>query len=153
MKSTKQSAGILLYRLNKKVPEFFLVHPGGPFWAKKDVGVWTIPKGEFEQDEDPLEAAKREFYEETGTFLSGNFVELTPVTQKAGKKIFAWAVEGEIDAATVQSNHFTTEWPPKSGAFKSFPEIDKADWFDAETAMEKINPAQAAFIKQLMNSL
>ena len=153
MKSTKQSAGILLYRLNARLPEFFLVHPGGPFWAKKDLGAWSIPKGEFEKDEDPLAAAKREFHEETGTLLSGNFLELTPVTQKAGKVIFAWAAQGDIDAAEVQSNSFKLEWPPKSGSFKSFPEVDKAEWFDAETAMKKINPAQISFITELMNKL
>ena len=153
MKSTKQSAGILLYRLNEKIPEFFLVHPGGPFWAKKDLGAWSIPKGEFENDEDPLAAAKREFHEETGTLLSGNFMELIPVTQKAGKLIMAWAVEGNIDPAKIHSNNFKMEWPPKSGSFKSFPEVDKAEWFKAETAMEKINPAQVSFINDVMNKL
>ena len=153
MKSTKQSAGILLYRVIDKVSEFFLVHPGGPFWAKKDSGVWTIPKGEFENDEDPLAAAKREFQEETGTLLSGDFLQLTPVTQKSGKVIFAWAVEGNIDPLKIKSNHFSMEWPPKSGSLKSFPEVDKGGWFNAETAMEKINPAQVSLIQEVMNKL
>ena len=153
MKSTKQSAGILLYRVIDKVPEFLLVHPGGPFWAKKDLGVWTIPKGEFENDEDPLAAAKREFQEETGTLLSGDFLQLTPVTQKSGKIIFAWAVEGNIDPLKIKSNHFSMEWPPKSGSLKSFPEVDKGGWFNEETAMEKINPAQVSLIQEVMNKL
>ena len=153
MKLVRKSAGILLYRLHKTEPEFFLVHPGGPFWAKKDLGTWSIPKGEFEVDEDLLGAAKREFKEETGTDLSGDFVELTPVLQKAGKQVYAWAVEGNIDASTIQSNTFKIEWPPKSGTWKSYPEVDKAGWFNATVAKEKINPAQVAFIEELMDKL
>ena len=153
MKSLKQSAGILLYRVSNKNLQFFLVHPGGPFWAKKDLGVWSIPKGEFNQGEDALAAAKREFEEETGTPLSGNFLELTPIVQKAGKKIFAWGVAGDIDASTIRSNEFLMEWPPRSGLSKAFPEVDKAEWFDAEIAMEKINPAQASLIIELMTKL
>ena len=110
----------------KKNVEFFLVHPGGPFWQKKDLGAWTIPKGEIHDDEDPLSAAQREFNEETGCSISGQFLELAPTRQKAGKTIYAWAVEGDLDPMTIQSNTFKLEWPPKSGKFKDFPEVDKA---------------------------
>jgi predicted NUDIX family NTP pyrophosphohydrolase len=153
MKVLRKSAGILLYRQTSNKSEFFLVHPGGPFWAKKDVGAWSIPKGEFDNDEDPLTAAKREFKEETGADLSGNFIALTPVIQKAGKEVYAWAVEGDINATTIQSNTFKLEWPPKSGNWKSYPEADKAAWFDSETARVKINPAQIAFINELLTLL
>jgi predicted NUDIX family NTP pyrophosphohydrolase len=152
MKPTRKSAGILLYRIRNK-PELFLVHPGGPFWAKKDMGSWSIPKGEFDDNENALVAAGREFKEETGTNLSGDFISLTPITQKAGKQVYAWAVQGDIDAETIQSNTFKIEWPPKSGQWKSFPEVDKAEWFDIETAKEKINPAQVAFIEELLQKL
>lgn len=153
MKPKKQSAGILLYRIDQNRLEIFLVHPGGPFWAKKDGGAWSIPKGEFASDEDPLEAAKREFKEETGKQLSGDFIPLRPIVQKAGKEVFAWAVEGEINAKDIRSNEFQIEWPPKSGKWKSFPEVDKAEWFDARTAKEKINPAQVGFIDDLVSKL
>jgi predicted NUDIX family NTP pyrophosphohydrolase len=152
MKPTRKSAGILLYRI-LNMPEFFLIHPGGPFWAKKDIGSWSIPKGEFDDNEDALEAAKREFKEETGTDLSGDFISLTPITQKAGKQVYAWAVQGDIDAETIQSNTFKMEWPPKSGQWKSYPEVDKAGWFDFETAKEKINPAQVVLIEELSEKL
>jgi predicted NUDIX family NTP pyrophosphohydrolase len=153
MKIVRKSAGILLYRLLHRKPEFFLVHPGGPFWQNKDAGVWSIPKGEFDTGEDPLVAAKREFKEETGTLLEGNFIALTPITQKAGKQVYAWATEGDIDATTISSNTFKIEWPPKSGNWKAYPEVDKAGWFDSTIAKKKINPAQAAFIDELMNKL
>lgn len=143
-----QSAGILLYRRKQKTLEVLLVHPGGPFWQKKDLGAWTIPKGEFTTEE-PLAAAKREFEEETGKALTGNFTALTPIRQKAGKMIFAWAVEGDIDVNTISSNTFVIEWPPKSGKRKEFPEIDRANWFRVEEAMTRINPAQIAFITEL----
>ena len=143
-----QSAGILLYRRNKKEIEFFLVHPGGPFWAKKDLGVWSIPKGEYDPGEDPLAAAKREFAEETGQNISGEFIALTPIKQKAGKIVQAWLVEGEIDVDAIRSNTFEMEWPPKSGRKQSFPEVDKGGWFDAATAKEKINEKQAGLIDE-----
>ena len=145
----KQSAGILLFKTEDHQLQFFLVHPGGPFWQKKDAGAWSIPKGEFTDDEDALSAARREFQEETGITLTGDFIELTPVRQKAGKTIFAWAVEGNVDAAGIQSNHYRIEWPPKSGKWRSYPEVDKAGWFADAEAREKINPAQAAFIDAL----
>ena len=147
-----QSAGILLYRMKNNRLEIFLVHPGGPFWQKKDLGAWTIPKGEF-ATEDPLTAAKREFEEETGERLYGNFIELTPIKQKAGKTIFAWAVEGDINASTISSNTFIIEWPPKSGKRKEFAEVDRADWFSVEEAQQKINPAQTALITELQARL
>jgi predicted NUDIX family NTP pyrophosphohydrolase len=153
MKVKRRSAGILLYRIDQNNPEFFLVHPGGPFWANKDIGSWSIPKGELEADEDPLAAAIREFQEETGSLLSGNFIELTPIIQKAGKQVLAWAIQGYIDVSTIQSNTFKTEWPPKSGLWKTFPEVDKAEWFNEQTAKEKINPAQVPFIEELVSKL
>jgi predicted NUDIX family NTP pyrophosphohydrolase len=143
-----QSAGILLYRLERQL-ELFLVHPGGPYWQKKDLGAWSIPKGEFTDKEDPLVAAKREFEEETGVAVSGNFIQLEPIKQKGGKTIYAWAVQGDIDASLIRSNVFSIEWPPGSGKQREFPEIDKAEWFSVEQAREKINPAQATLILQL----
>lgn len=146
-----QSAGILLYRIKDNNLELFLVHPGGPFWQKKDLGAWSIPKGEFSDNEDPFAAAKREFEEETGMALSGNFTELTPVKQKAGKLIYTWAMQGDIDPATISSNCFSMEWPPQSGKWKKFPEVDKAEWFEVDEAKQKINPAQATLIDELLN--
>lgn len=148
-----QSAGILLYRRKNEQPEFFLVHPGGPFWQKKDLGSWTIPKGEFTEEEDALTAAIREFREETGISISGNFIKLSPVKQKAGKLIHAWALEGDIDPTIISSNTFSIEWPPKSGKRKEFPEVDKADWFGFDMAVQKINPAQANFINELLQQM
>jgi predicted NUDIX family NTP pyrophosphohydrolase len=148
-----QSAGILLYRVIDTHIEFFLVHPGGPFWQKKDLGAWTIPKGEFTAAENALAAAKREFEEETGLTLTGDFIKLSPVKQKAGKLIHAWALEGDIDASSISSNTFNLEWPPKSGKWKEFPEVDKAEWFALDMAKEKINPAQASFIDELLQKL
>lgn len=149
----RKSAGILMYRLRQHRLEFFLVHPGGPFWANKDQGAWSIPKGEFEDPEDPLKAAIREFSEETGSVPEGDFVALPPVVQKAGKLVLAWAVTGNIDADRIQSNHYKIEWPPKSGKWKSYPEVDKAAWFTEEEARERINPAQVAFIDALRQQL
>lgn len=149
----RTSAGILLYRKKNKKIEFFLVHPGGPFWKGKDVGAWSIPKGEFTEGEDPLAAAKREFNEETGQSVDGDFIELTPIKQKAGKVVYAWAVEGDADAENIVSNTFKTEWPYKSGKWITIPEVDKADWFDEEEAKEKINVAQAAFIEDLIKRI
>lgn len=148
-----QSAGILLYRRKSNRIEFFLVHPGGPFWQKKDNGAWSIPKGEFTDNEKALEAAKREFEEETGITLSGNFIELTPIRQKAGKLIYAWALEGDVDASSILSNSFEIEWPPGSGRYKEFPEVDKAEWFGEEQAKEKIDPAQVGLVVELLQKL
>lgn len=145
----KKSAGILLFRKNKKETEVFLVHPGGPFYSKKDDGAWVIPKGEFEEDEDPLTAAKREFSEETGMDIDGDFIELSPVKQKGGKLVYTWAVEGDIDASAIVSNTFEMEWPPKSGKKKTFPEIDKAAWFTLPVARNKILQSQMLLLDQL----
>lgn len=145
----KTSAGILLYRINKQAAEVFLVHPGGPFWKNKDIGAWSIPKGEFSLGENPLETAKREFQEETGQPIEGYFIPLEPITQKGGKMVYAWAIEGDIDAATIVSNRITIAWPPGTGKVMEIPEVDRGEWFDLETATAKINPAQANFIKQL----
>lgn len=146
----KQSAGILLYRQVDDRLQVFLVHPGGPFFINKDQGSWSIPKGEPLADEDVLETAKREFEEETGQALAGDFIPLDPITQKGGKKVYAWAMEGDIDHETIVSNIFEMEWPPRSGKLKTFPEVDKAAWFDVETAKIKINPAQAELIACLL---
>jgi len=149
MKTAKQSAGILLYRQVSKQTEVFLVHPGGPFWAKKDAGAWSIPKGEF-TDEDPLDAAKREFFEETGMQADFNrFMPLKPVKLKSGKNVFAWVAQGDLDAAQIKSNVLKLEWPPKSGKKIHFPEVDKGAWFTLDIAKEKINTSQAAFIEEL----
>jgi len=147
----KQSAGILLYRKTEGKLQVFLVHPGGPFFKNKDEGSWSVPKGEFLDDEDPLEAAKREFEEETGQAISGKFIQLNPITQKGGKKVQAWAVAGDIDHLSIKSNHFEMEWPPRSGKQQSFAEVDRADWFDIEIAKVKINPAQAELIEELVS--
>lgn len=147
--AAKQSAGILLYRKTGRKTEVFLVHPGGPFWKNKDAGAWTIPKGEFDDGEEALAAAIREFKEETGVDLAGDFVALAPVVQKGGKKVYAWAIAGDIDAGALQSNSFSLEWPPKSGKMNSFPEIDRGAWFTLAQAKEKINPAQIGFLAQL----
>jgi len=148
----RKSAGILVYRQKRGFNEVFLVHPGGPFWRNKDKGAWSIPKGEFIEEE-PLAAAKREFEEETGKDITGNFIELQPIKQKAGKVVYAWAVEGDIDEATIVSNTFNVEWPYKSGKWERFPEVDKAGWFNFEEAKEKINEAQVGFIVDLADKL
>jgi predicted NUDIX family NTP pyrophosphohydrolase len=129
-----------------------LVHPGGPFWARRDAGAWSIPKGEFEEGDDPRACAVREFEEETGTALPpGELVELGSVRQKGGKTVSAWAAEGDLDADAVRSNTFTMEWPPRSGRTAEFPEIDRAAWFDLETAREKLVPAQAELLDRLQS--
>jgi predicted NUDIX family NTP pyrophosphohydrolase len=143
------SAGVLLYRFAKKGIEYFLIHPGGPFWKNKDLGSWSIPKGEYTSDENPLDAARREFREETGHDIDGDFIELTPVRQKAGKLVQAWAVEGDINPDLLQSNSFEIEWPPRSGKYRSFPEVDKAAWFNPKEAKTKINPAQWGLLEEL----
>jgi predicted NUDIX family NTP pyrophosphohydrolase len=149
----KQSAGILLYRKNDGRLQVFLVHPGGPFFKNKDAGVWSIPKGEFLNDEEPLAAAKREFLEETGQFVDGTFIPLKPVTLKSGKTVHAWALEGDIDHETITSNLFEIEWPPRSGKMQSFPEIDRAAWFDLDEARVKINGAQVDFIDEFATKI
>src|SRR5687767_6537163 len=136
-----KSAGILLFRKVNGNIEVILVHPGGPFWAKKDLGAWSIPKGEFSDDEEPLAAAVREFAEETGIKSSGDFFPLKPVKQKAGKIVQAFALELDVDVTNIKSNFFEMEWPPRSGKKQSFPEVDKAEWFSIDEAKLKINPA------------
>jgi len=149
----KLSAGILLYRKRDGALEVFLVHPGGPFWAKKDDGAWSIPKGEYGEGEDPLAVAKREFYEETGSQVSGDYLSLTPLRQPSGKMITAWAVEGEVDPASLRSNTFSMEWPPRSGKLEEFPEVDRGMWCDLATARIKLLPGQRAFLDQLLKLL
>lgn len=149
----KQSAGILLYRKINNYFEVFLVHPGGPFWARKDLYSWSIPKGEFNDDELPLDAAKREFEEETGLALTGKTTELTPIRQKGGKLIICFACEGDIEPNSIHSNTFEMEWPPKSGKKQSFPEIDKGEWFALTEARIKINESQLKLIEELQSML
>lgn len=147
----KMSAGILVYKKVNNEILFFLAHPGGPFWKNKDIGAWSIPKGELNSEENTFDAAIREFKEETGIIPKGNFIELTPVKLKSGKKIFAWAVEDDIDADTITSNEFPFEWPPKSGKFIIIPEIDRCGWFSEKDALEKLNVAQTAFVTELLS--
>jgi predicted NUDIX family NTP pyrophosphohydrolase len=149
----RRSAGLLVYRRKEKVIEVFLVHPGGPFWKGKELGAWSIPKGEFSEGEDPLAAALREFREETGQEISGHCMPLKTVQQKGGKQVFAWAMEGEPDADAIVSNTFRQEYPYKSGKWITIPEVDKAAWFAVEEARSKINPAQAAFLDELVVKL
>lgn len=151
----RQSAGILLYRIRNQQTEVFLVHPGGPYFSHKDAGAWSIPKGEFTDDEDPLAAARREFAEETGQQIEGPFTPLPAIKQKGGKVVQAWAVKGDMDETTVASNTFRMEYPYKSGKWITVPEVDKAAWFDLQTARVKINAAQAALVDalgQLLNT-
>ena len=150
---SKQSAGILLYKKIVNDLQIFLVHPGGPFFKNKDEGSWSIPKGEFLNDEDALIAAKREFEEETGQAIEGDFISLKSIKQKGGKTVYAWAVEGDIDHETIVSNVFDLEWPPRSGKMITIPEIDRAGWFDVTAAKQKINPAQVLFIERLIEIL
>ena len=145
----KHSAGLLLYRRRGGLLELFLAHPGGPFWASKDAGAWSIPKGECEAGEDPLAAARREFTEETGFTARGPFLPLTPLKQKSGKLIQAFACEGEADPGALTSNTFTLEWPPHSGQTQEFPEVDRGAWFLLTEALEKIHPGQAGFLEEL----
>lgn len=146
---SRVSAGLLLYRIDDGNLQVLLAHPGGPFFKNKDDGAWSIPKGEIELDEDFLAAAQRGFVEETGVKPTGPFVALTPVKQKGGKVVHAWAFEGDCDPSAIVSNTFTMEWPPKSGQQTAFPEIDRAEFFDLETARRKINAAQAGLIDEL----
>lgn len=145
----RKSAGLLVYRRIRNEVEFFLVHPGGPFWKNKDAGAWSIPKGEFLDEEDGLVAAKREFEEETGKSIEGKFYPLTPVKQKSGKWIFAWAVEGDVDETTLVSNSFPLEWPPSSGKYINVPEVDRGGWFDYDTAKNKLIQGQVAILDEL----
>lgn len=145
----KQSAGVLLYRKLNNILQVFLVHPGGPFWKNKDDGAWSIPKGEYEDGEDPLEAARREFFEETGQNIDGDFIALNSIKLKSGKIVHAWAVAGDIDQDNIKSNLFEMEWPPKSGKTQAFPEIDRGEWFSVEEAKVKINAAQAGLVEEL----
>lgn len=149
----RKSAGILLFRRTNKFIEFFLVHPGGPFWKGKDKGAWSIPKGEFVDGEEPLSAAKREFEEETGQKIDGEFIALKTIQQKGGKLVYAWAVEGDMDAKNIISNTFKQEWPYKSGKWITAAEVDKAGWFGEEETKEKINAAQVALIEDLIKKI
>jgi predicted NUDIX family NTP pyrophosphohydrolase len=145
----KHSAGLLMYRFRDGVLEVFLAHPGGPFWAKKDLGAWSIPKGEYPPEEDGLAAAQREFAEETGCAIQGELLPLTPLRQPSGKLIAAWAFQGDCDPAALKSNTFTLEWPPRSGRQQEFPEVDRGDWFTLEEAKEKIIRGQVGFLEEL----
>ena len=150
----KRSAGILLYRLTGGVPEVLLVHPGGPYWARRDDGAWSIPKGEYEEGDDPRACALREFEEETGAPLPpGELVDLGNIRQKGGKVVTAWAAEGDLDTDAVQSNTFEMEWPPRSGRTAEFPEIDRAGWFGVDQARAKLVPAQAELLDRLLARL
>jgi predicted NUDIX family NTP pyrophosphohydrolase len=152
-KKTKRSAGLLMYRKRKDELEVLLVHPGGPFWEKKDQGAWTVPKGEYEEDEDPLAAAQREFFEETGFLASGDFIELGSVRQKSGKVVIAWAFEGDCDPAQLVSNTCEIEWPPKSKKRLEIPEIDRGRWFPLSTARQFIRLEQVPLLETLENRL
>jgi predicted NUDIX family NTP pyrophosphohydrolase len=149
----KTSAGIILFRKKEKI-EFLLVHPGGPFFAKKDEGVWSIPKGENDNGDELLSVAKREFKEETGFDApAGEYIPLGTVTQKNGKEVHAWGVEGEIDAEDITSNTIMIDWPPRSGKQMEIPEVDKAGFFDLEAAKNKVNPAQIPLLERLLTFL
>ena len=150
---SKFSAGILLYRFTNGKLEVLIAHPGGPFWANKDLGAWSIPKGLVAPGEDTLKAAQREFLEETGHQVSGDFIRLTPVKLRAGKIVIPFAIEHDLDATSLKSNTFTREWPPGSGRQQQFPEIDRAEWCNVETAKIKLNPAQADIVDELVKRL
>jgi predicted NUDIX family NTP pyrophosphohydrolase len=149
----KISAGILLFRRRPAGAQVLLVHPGGPFWANKDDGAWSMPKGLAEQGEDALAAAKREFYEETGLEVDGEFIELGSHKQKSGKTILAWGHEGDFEPASLKSNSFSMEWPPRSGKTAEFPEVDRADWFALDEALVKVTTGQSAIIRALAKKL
>ena len=152
----KQSAGLLMFRgrPDDASLELFLVHPGGPYFRRKDEGSWTLPKGELEPGEDPLQTARREFTEETGLATPGDgFIDLGEIQQKAGKRVLAWAFCGDADPGAIVSNEFEIEWPPRSGHRKSFPEVDRADFFSPERARLKLNPAQVPFVDRLVSAL
>ncbi|PTT23261.1 NUDIX hydrolase [Chryseobacterium sp. HMWF028] len=147
----KTSAGILLFKKEKGSLYYFLVHPGGPFWRNKDLGAWSIPKGEILHDEDPLERALTEFKEETGKTIEGKFIELSPIKQKGGKTVYAWALESDINTSELYSNTFSLEWPFKSGKIMEVPEVDQWEWFTSAEAQQRINTAQKDFITELDN--
>jgi len=149
----KHSAGILFYRFRENELEVFLVHPGGPFWARKDEAAWSMPKGEFEEGEDPMEAARRELAEETGIHLDTPLIDLGVLTQPSRKIVHAWAACQEIEPAAITSNTFTTEWPPRSGKLKEFPEIDRAAWFSTRIARGKLHKGQVGFLDKLREAL
>jgi predicted NUDIX family NTP pyrophosphohydrolase len=149
-----RSAGILLYRRCAGGLELLLVHPGGPYWARKDAGAWSIPKGEHAEGEDALACARREFAEETGTVPpAGALVPLGEVRQRSGKRVSAWAAEGDLEPDSIRSNRFTVEWPPRSGRMQEFPEVDRAGWFAPEAARAALVPAQATFVDRLLEHL
>jgi predicted NUDIX family NTP pyrophosphohydrolase len=149
-----RSSGILLFRRSGEALELLLVHPGGPYWARKDAGAWSIPKGEHADGEDAQACARREFEEETGTAPpAGELVDLGEVRLRSGKRVSAWAAEGDLDADAVRSNSFTVEWPPRSGRMQAFPEVDRAGWFAPADAREALVPAQVAFIDRLLEHL
>jgi len=150
---SKKSGGILPFRFQDNHLEVLLVHPGGPLWAGKDDGAWSISKGLFEENESPLDAAKREFKEETGFEVDGVFIELGRIKQPSGKIVFAWAVEKNLDERRIVSNKFSLEWPRRSGIMRDFPEIDRAGWFDIESARKKILKGQQGFIDRLLYAL
>jgi predicted NUDIX family NTP pyrophosphohydrolase len=144
----KRSAGLLMFRRRGGGVEFFLVHPGGPFWRNKEMGGWSIPKGEYTEEEEPLEAAKREFQEETGIAPRGDFISLGEIKQPGGKVVTAWAFEGDGEPGEISSNTFSMEWPPKSGQMREFPEVDRADWFSLDAAGKRILKAQVGFLER-----
>ena len=145
----KKSAGLLLFRERAGDLEVFLVHPGGPFWSQKDEGAWSIPKGELEEGEDPLAAARRELEEETGFSAPGEAIPLNPLKQAGGKLVYAWAIRGDVDPGLLRSNTFPLEWPPKSGRIREFPEMDRAGFFTVAQARIKLKDAQVAFVERL----
>jgi len=148
--SARRSAGILLHRGDSRALEVLLVHPGGPAWSRRDLGAWSIPKGEYVDGEDPLAAARREFEEELGTAApEGEAADLGEIRQKSGKRVHGWAVRGDLDVGQIQSNTFEFEWPPRSGKLIEIPEVDRAEWFDLAAAREKINPGQVPLLDRL----
>jgi predicted NUDIX family NTP pyrophosphohydrolase len=148
-----QSAGIVLFRRSSSGVEFLIVHPGGPFWARKDEGAWSIPKGEYAEGEDALRVALRELEEETGLRVDGEPIALEPVRQRAGKSVIAWGLEGDFDPAELRSNTFRMEWPPRSGKMAEFPEVDRAAWVTLAEARTKLNPAQLPLLEELAAKL
>jgi len=149
----RKSAGILMYRRAGESIELLLVHPGGPVWAKRDLGAWSVPKGEYGDDEEPFAAAQREFQEETGLVAQGEYIALPPVKLKSGKVVSVWAMEGDCDAAAIRSNTFVMEWPPKSKRFERYPEVDRTGWFGVDEARVKLNPGLAPVVDALCDAL
>jgi predicted NUDIX family NTP pyrophosphohydrolase len=145
----KKSAGIIVYRIRSGLLELFLAHSGGPFWEKKDYNAWTFPKGEFEEGEEPFDAALREFREETGQSVQGDFIELTPRRNPSGKMVYAWACEGDVDEKAVRSNLFEMEWPPGSGNVQKFPEVDRGAWFDISEAKKRVHKGLVPILEEL----